>query len=136
MATTIQISNQTKEKLVELKGKLTYDEYINKMINQLHDGSNVNDIHEIRREQIALTLEHSNINGNPINEYDITFKKLNESEIGSIFEPAYSNNNYFTHQSAEIIFKDNFTVLLRVKTQSNTVKGEYVDFDLIHIHLF
>lgn len=34
MGTSIQLSNKTRDKLVELKGTLTYDEYINKMINQ------------------------------------------------------------------------------------------------------
>lgn len=136
MGTSIQLSNKTRDKLVELKGTLTYDEYINKMINQLHDGTNVNDISEIKRNPIAVTLEHCNLNGDIINEYNITFRKLNESKIGSIFEPKYSDNKYFTHQSAEIIFKDKDSVFLRVKTKAITVTGEYVDFDLIHIHLF
>lgn len=140
--TSITVTKDTREELNMIKGVgESYSDVIKELI-KLHAGVIVDNVKEVERPQVALELQNKGLGGNNASEvYEtthtlVTFKDLSESEVGDKFETEYLNYEYSIDEEAEVIFKDEDSVLLRLKTIQNLPEGHFEDMELIHVHLF
>ena len=141
--TTLSLKESTKEKLDSFKGENTYEKAIDKLLD-LAGGTLLDDIREIKRPQVAfeLTTILYSSNGDTVSSYSredngITFKELSQSEVGDKFySPDDMNNMYYYVERAEVIFKDENSVLVRVTCERQLPTSFTEDVNMLHISLF
>lgn len=140
--TGLTLRKETKEKLNEFKGDNSYEKAIDTLLD-LAGGTLLDDIKEIKRQQVAfeLTTILYSSNGDTISSYSredkgITFKELSQSEVGDKFYSPEMNNMYYYSEWAEIIFKDENSVLVRVTCERQLPTSFTEDVNMLHISLF
>ena len=141
--TTLSLKESTKEKLDSFKGENTYEKAIDKLLD-LAGGALLDDIREIKRPQVAfeLTTILYSSSGDTVSSYSredkgITFKELSQSEVGDKFySPDDMNNMYYYVERAEVIFKDENSVLVRVTCERQLPTSFTEDVNMLHISLF
>lgn len=142
MVTTIKLHDKTKEKLdiyKERNSNITYDDAIQSLLRKV-GGTIVDDIHEIKREQVAFSLDHNgyDADGNRIEftERHVTFSELEDSEVGDTFESEESNLVNQSNEIAEVMVKTDKDVFIRLCTIYENEDGVFEDYDMIHVVLF
>ena len=140
--TTIKIHTETKQKLDAYKASndnITYDDVIQSLLRKV-GGTIVDDVEEIKREQIAFSLAHNGFDadGNRIEftERHITFSELEDSEVGDTFESEESNLVNQRNEIAEVMMKTDKDVFIRLCTIYENEDGVFEDYDMIHVVLF
>lgn len=136
--TTIRITKSTKEKIDKMNNS---DMPISRFLDEFFEavgGYVKDDVVEISREPIALTLWQIDFD-NPENnrKRDITFQELRNARVRDEFyvDAPANSKNIVTHD-AEVIFKDDISVILRV-IKNETIKGESTfSTRLAHVGLF
>ena len=138
--TTVRIKKSSLEKIDKMKGDNgSVADVIEKLLETV-DGCNINDIIEVKRESVAIMLEYITFDGNSfktMQEYGITFQELRDGKVGDKFtanlNPA---DDTYMNDTAEIMFLDDRSVLVRVTEISKTNQGESSIVHLEHIDLF
>ena len=140
--TGLTLKKETKEKLNEFKGNDSYEKAIDKLLN-LAGGVIIDDIEEIKRPQIAFELLSIGYAGNEDNLKEqvmqntiVTFKELSQAKVRDKFYSPDINNMYYHSEWAEIIFKDENSVLIRVITEEELPNSSMEDISMLHISLF
>lgn len=104
------------------------------------NGKIIDDIQEIKRDPVAFKVEDLTFyDDGSIDEIrcrKVSFKELFISNVGDVFETEYGNNQYFSHEIAEIIFKDMDSAFVRVRSFGEDREGEWEDMKLLHIQFF
>lgn len=134
--TTIRVKNEVRDKLKAMQEgtDLTLSDIIDNCLAHV-EGTVVPDTENVYRETIAYDLQYSDENNSKV-KY-ISFRDVANSEVGDIFS---ANTNItakeYTNESAEVIFKDADSVILRltqtIVEEENTLKLN----NIIHISLF
>ena len=142
MVTTIKLHESTKEKLDAYKasnGNITYDDVIQSLLRKV-GGTIVDDVEEIKREQIAFVVAHNgyDADGNRIEftERPVTFSELENSKVGDTFESEESNLVNQRNEIAEVMMKTDKDVFIRLCTIYENDDGVFEDYDMIHVVLF
>lgn len=142
MVTTIKLHDKTKEKLDIYKSSndnITYDDVVCSLLRKV-GGTIVDDIHEIKREQVAFSLDHNgyDADGNRIEftERLVTFSELADSKVGDTFESEESNLVNQRNEIAEVVIKSDKDILIRLCTIYENEDGVFEDYDMIHVVLF
>lgn len=142
MVTTIKLHDKTKEKLDIYKASndnITYDDVVCSLLRKV-GGTIVDDIHEIKREQVAFSLDHNgyDADGNRIEftERLVTFSELADSKVGDTFESEESNLVNQRNEIAEVVIKSDKDILIRLCTIYENEDGVFEDYNMIHVVLF
>lgn len=139
---SIPVTKKIKEEIMKAKGDMTYNDFFKKILKE-KEGAIIDDINEVKRPQTAITIEYIGLGGNmdalhpyQTNEYHISFDDLKNSQVGDVFHVEDDNYEYYTEESAEVVFKDKDTCLLRVKIETNTPEAYRKEYEMVHIELF
>ena len=138
--TTVRIKKSSLEKIDKMKGDNgSVADVIEKLLETV-DGCNINDIIEVKRERVAIMLEYITFDGNSfktMQEYGITFQELRDGKVGDKFTANLNpTDDTYMNDTAEIMFLDDRSVLVRVTEISKTNQGESSIVHLEHIDLF
>ena len=134
--TTIRVSNNVAEKLREIRqgSDATLSDVIWNCLQHI-EGTVVNDTENVFREQVAYDLQYYDDNSSKA-KY-ISFRDCAKAQVGDIFN---ANNNItaeeYSNESAEVIFKDEDSVVLRLQQKVVEKDSERVFQNIIHISLF
>ena len=132
--TTVRIKKSSLEKINKMKGDNgSVADVVEKLLSNV-EGCNIDDILEVKRDSVAITLEYSIFDGNNFhlaNEYPITFQELKLSKVGETFtaNPKPNDDNYLL-DTAEVLFVDERSVLVRV---TETIKSRNRETSVVHI---
>lgn len=140
--TTIKLHESTKEKLDAYKasnGNITYDDVIQSLLRKV-GGVIVDDVHEIKREQVALFINATgyDADGNRI-EFEkrpITFLELANSKVGDTFESKEFNLVNEVREVAEVVMKTDVDVFIRIVSFNYSEEGVWEEYYLFHVVLF
>ena len=134
--TTIRVRNEVADKLrrIQQGTDLTLSDIIAQCIEHI-EGTVEEDTENIFREQIAYDLQYYDDNSSKV-KY-ISFRDCAKANVGDIFN---ANTNItaeeYSNEFAEVIFKDQDSVVLRL-TQTVIEKDNERRFNnIIHISLF
>ena len=134
--TTIRVRNEVAQKLRKMQEgtDLTLSDIIDNCLAHV-EGTVENDTENIFREQVAYDLQYYDDNSSKV-AY-VTFRDCQNCKVGDIFN---ANDNIttdeYSNESAEVIFKDEDSVILRL-TQTIVEKDNTRKFNnIIHISLF
>lgn len=139
--TTIRIKKSSLDKIEKLKGdNLTAADVVEKLLNTL-DGCTIDDIVEVKRDNVAILLEYTSFVNNKNlyvdQEYGITFQELKHSKVGDMFtanpDPA---DEFYMNETAEVLFVDGRSVLVRVTEIVKSEEGQSSMVHIEHIDLF
>lgn len=139
--TIIRIKKSSLDKIEKLKGdNLTAADVVEKLLNTL-DGCTIDDIVEVKRDNVAILLEYTSFVNNKNlyvdQEYGITFQELKHSKVGDMFtanpDPA---DEFYMNEVAEVLFVDDRSVLVRVTELVKSEDGESSMVHIEHIDLF
>ena len=134
--TTIRVKNEVADKLRKIQEGTdsTLSDIISQCISHI-EGTVEDDTENIYREQVAYDLQYYDADSSKV-KY-ITFRDCANSKVGDIFD---ANTNItseeYSNKFAEVIFKDQDSVVLRL-TQTVIEKDNERRFNkIIHISLF
>ena len=134
--TTIRVKNEVADKLRKIQEGTdsTLSDIISQCISHI-EGTVEDDTENVFREQVAYDLQYYDADSSKV-KY-VTFRDCAKCQIGDVFT---ANNNItaeeYTNESAEVIFKDQDSVVLRL-TQTVIEKDNERRFNkIIHISLF
>ena len=134
--TTIRVANNVAKKLREIQqgSDATLSDIIWNCLQHI-EGAVVDDTENIYREQVAYDLQYHDNDSSMIR--NVTFRECAGSQFGDVFS---ANNNItateYTNESAEVIFKDEDSVILRLQQKIVEKDSERVFQNIIHISLF
>ena len=133
---TVKIKKSSLEKINKMKGK---DDSVADVIESLLDkveGVRIDDVVEIKRDGVAILLKYESFDDDAKKEYGITFQEL---KLGNVGDKFYANpnpdNETYTNTTAEILFVDDRSVLVRVCEMIKTEDGETSVIHLEHVDL-
>ncbi|MBQ3407996.1 MAG: hypothetical protein IJH12_02175 [Clostridia bacterium] len=132
--TTVRIKKSSLEKINKMKGEHgSVADVVEKLLSSV-GGCSIDDILEINRDSVAITLEYLFFDGKSFhlaNEYYITFQELRLSKVGDTFtanqNPA---DDSYSLDTAEVLFVDERSVLVRV---TETLKSENQETSVVHM---
>lgn len=140
--TTIKIHTETKEKLDAYKasnGNITYDDVIQSLLRKV-GGTIVDDVEEIRREQVAFCLDANGYDADgdriEFSERPVTFRELEDSKVGDTFESEGYNLVNESHEVAEVVVKTDEDVFIRIITFHYKEDRVWEEYEMIHVVLF
>ena len=138
--TTVRIKKNSLEKINKMKGDdVSVADVIEKLLETV-DGCNINDIIEVKRESVAIMLEYITFDGNSfktMQEYGITFQELRDGKVGDRFTAKINpSDDRYMLDTAEILFIDGRSVIVRVEEISKTGRSESSLVHLEHVDLF
>ena len=117
--TTITISKETRDTLKKIKQETdyrTYDEIISDLLSAKQ--GYIKDYEVITAPKTAMVLNHIVLDDKGVQlqhyELPITYKQLKDASIGQYFTPNKTHAKYYTHEAAQVVWKDNDFVVLRV----------------------
>lgn len=101
----------------------------------------------IKRKQNALTLHYEGyINQNAKNktfdivnssELDITYNQLRKADVGDIFEPPLSADEYYSYEIAQVVYTDSELVVLKITTYTEMEwYWDGLDIRMVGVQLF
>ena len=131
---TVKIKKSSLEKINKMKGK---DDSVADVIELMLDeveGVRIDDVVEIKRDGVAILLKYESFDDDAKKEYGITFQEL---KLGNVGDKFYANlnpdNETYTNATAEILFVDDRSVLVRVCDVIKTEDGETSVIHLEHV---
>lgn len=117
--TTITVSKETRDTLKQVKEETdfrTYDEIITNLLSAKE--GYIKDYEIITAPKTAMVLNHIVLDSNGVQvqhyELPITYNQLKEAAIGQYFTPNKTHAKYYTHEAAQVVFKDSDFVVLRI----------------------
>ena len=129
----LKVSEDTHKKLMQIKRAGDYSS-IDDVLSHLIEGT-VNEYDVISREQTAITISYvgyGNVNiengsAEPFDETsrNITFLELYDSQVGDKFDVEPLNYTYYQEESAEVIFKEDNFIVLRISEYDSLVEYHY-----------
>ena len=138
--TTVRIKKSSLEKIDKMKGDSgSAADVIEKLLKTV-DGCNINDIIEVKRESVAIMLEYITFDGDSfktVQEYGITFQELRDGKVGDRFTAKINpSDDRYMVDTAEILYIDDRSVIVRVEEISKTGRSETSVVHLEHVDLF
>ena len=137
--TTIQISEDVKNKLLKIKEKknVKYNDIIEQML-ELYGGILMEDVIRIDRNKIALSLKYWEETSNNMRIRDITFQELRTAEIGTVFTAnMFPSEKNYSNSSAKLVFREDDVVILIIEEVFVGAKGDLkTAMNVIHVNLF
>lgn len=140
--TTIKLDASTKEKLDAYKAgndNITYDDVVCSLLRKV-GGTIVDDVEEIRREQVAFCLEANGYDADgdriEFSERPVTFRELEDSKVGDTFESEEYNLVNESHEVAEVVVKTDEDVFIRIITFHYKEDRVWEEYEMIHVVLF
>ena len=138
--TTVRIKKSSLEKIDKMKGDSgSAADVIEKLLKTV-DGCNINDIIEVKRESVAIMLEYITFDGDSfktMQEYGITFQELRDGKVGDRFTAKINpSDDRYMVDTAEILYIDDRSVIVRVEEISKTGRSETSVVHLEHVDLF
>ena len=138
--TTVRIKKSSLGKIDKMKGDNgSVADVIEKLLETV-DGCNIDDIIEVKRENVAILLEYIVFDGDSfktVQEYGVTFQDLRVGKVGDKF---YANptpkDNYYMNDIAEILYVDDRSVIVRVTEFTKAAQGDSSVVHLEHVDLF
>ena len=137
--TTVRIRKASLEKINKMKGEDgSVAEVIEKLLETV-DGCNIDDVIEVKRDNVAIPLEYTIFDKNDIKAsvFEVTFQDLRQSKVGDVFyaNPNPSDKKYM-NDIAEVLFVDARSALVRVTEIVKNGRNESSVTHLEHIDLF
>ena len=137
--TTVRIRKASLEKINKMKGADgSVADVIEKLLNTV-DGCNIDDVIEVKRDTVAITLEYTIFDKDNIKAsvFEVTFQDLRQSKVGDKFyaNPNPSDKKYM-NDIAEVLFVDGRSALVRVTEFVKNGRSETSVTHLEHIDLF
>ena len=138
--TTVRIKKSSLEKIDKMKGDSgSAADVIEKLLKTV-DGCNIDDIIEVKRESVAIMLEYITFEGDSfktMQEYGITFQELRDGKVGDRFTAKINpSDDRYMVDTAEILYIDDRSVIVRVEEISKTGRSETSVVHLEHVDLF
>ena len=138
--TTVRIKKDSLEKINKMKGEDgSVADVIGKLLDTV-DGCNIDDVIEVKRDTVAILLEYIVFDGDSfktVQEYGITFQELRDGKVGDRFTAKINPSDYkYMLDTAEILFVDDRSVIVRIEEISKTGKHESSMVHLAHVDLF
>ena len=138
--TTVRIKKSSLEKIDKMKGDSgSAADVIEKLLKTV-DGCNIDDIIEVKRESVAIMLEYITFDGDSfktMQEYGITFQELRDGKVGDRFTAKINpSDDRYMVDTAEILYIDDRSVIVRVEEISKTGRSETSVVHLEHVDLF
>lgn len=134
--TTIRVRNEVADKLRKIQQgtDLTLSDIINQCIEHI-EGTVEDDTENVFREQVAYDLQYYDADSSKVRY--VTFRDCQNCKVGDIFNANTDiTAEEYSTESAEVIFKDQDSVVLRL-TQTVIEKDNERRFNnIIHISLF
>ena len=137
--TTVRIRKASLEKINKMKGEDgSVAEVIENLLKTV-DGCNIDDVIEVKRDNVAIPLEYTIFDKNDIKAsvFEVTFQDLRQSKVGDKF---YANPNpsdkKFMNEVAEVLFVDGRSALVRVTEVSKSGRRVSSNIHLEHVDLF
>lgn len=129
----LKVSEETHGKLMQIKNAGDYSS-IDDVLSHLIKG-NVNEYDIISREQTAVTIsyvgygnvDYENRSAEPWDETsrNITFMELYDAHVGDKFNVEPLNYTYYQEESAEVIFKEDNFIVLKISEYDSLVEHHY-----------
>lgn len=117
--TTITVSKETRDTLKQIKEETdfrTYDEIITSLLSAKE--GYIKNYEVITTPKVALILNHIVLDGKGVQlkhyELEVTYKQLRDAAIGQYFTPNKTPARYYTHEAAQVVWKDKDFVVLRI----------------------
>ena len=137
--TTVRIRKASLEKINKMKGEDgSVAEVIENLLKTV-DGCNIDDVIEVKRDNVAIPLEYTIFDKNDIKAsvFEVTFQDLRQSKVGDVFyaNPNPSDKKYM-NDIAEVLFVDARSALVRVTEFVKNGRNESSATHLEHIDLF
>ena len=137
--TTVRIRKASLEKINKMKGEDgSVAEVIENLLKTV-DGCNIDDVIEVKRDNVAIPLEYTIFDKNDIKAsvFEVTFQDLRQSKVGDVFyaNPNPSDKKYM-NDIAEVLFVDARSALVRVTEIVKNGRNESSVTHLEHIDLF
>ena len=138
--TTVRIRKNSLEKINKMKGDDgSVADVIEKLLETV-DGCNINDVLEVKRDAVAILLEYIVFDGDSfktMQEYGITFQELRDGKVGDRFTAKINpSDDKYMLDTAEILFVDDRSVIVRVEEISKAGRSETSEVHLEHVDLF
>ena len=138
--TSIPVNKEIRNKIRELRDNGDYNGYedvLNDLI-QLKEGY-IKNYHTIKRPKVALEI-HSisfdeNGSGHRYDTREIYFNDLKESTVGTVFSPTKPESDYYSIETAEILYKNNDFVALGIREITESDHHEKF-YTLLGVELF
>ena len=117
--TSITLSKENRDKLKKIKEENDFNTY-NEVITNLLSAKQglIKEYEIIEAPKTALILEHLILGADGVqlkrNTKEITYKELKSASIGQRYYPTKENAKYYYWQSAEVVFKTDDLVVLRL----------------------
>ena len=129
--TTIPISKETRDLLIDLKGKKSYDDFICECIDK--SGVDI-PVDEVGGDRVALSIVCEDRVFNTGGDYQITFSEVKNSEVGKLFTvPFEIKGRFFYKETAKVLFVDDVSAVVRVNCKDVTSNYNSEDSKLVHI---
>ena len=138
--TTVRIRKGSLEKINKMKGDDgSVADVIEKLLDMV-DGTKIDDVVEVKRESVAILLEYIVFDGDSfktVQEYGITFQELRDAKVGDRFTAQiYPTDDTYMLDTAEILFVDDRSVIVRVEEFSKAGRSVTSVVHLEHVDLF
>ncbi|WP_296874585.1 hypothetical protein [uncultured Methanobrevibacter sp.] len=138
--TTVRIKKDSLEKINKMKGENgSVADVIEKLLGSV-EGCSIEDVVEVSRESVAITLEYTSFGRNTFNtkqEFGITFQQLKTGKVGDEFTANPNpEDEYYMNDTARILYVDDRSVLVRVTEYVKAEEGENSFVHIEHIDLF
>lgn len=132
--TAIKITGKLKKRLDEMKHgrKISY----NQVIEDLLDGNSYKFEEETveKTGKIAFSVSYFSYDREELETYDVSFFELQNADVGMRFSADHVyNDRYFYEETAEILFKDDISAVVRVTLLDRTTRSEIIDAKLYQI---
>ena len=116
--TTITVSKETRDTLKQIKEETeyrTYDEIISNLLSAKE--GYIKDFEIITTPKVAFVLNHTILDNKGVqlqnHELPVTYKQLRDASMGQYFTPNKTHAKYYTHEAAQVVWKDIDFVVLR-----------------------
>ena len=145
MTRQIKVSDTVHENLNIVK-KVNKCGSFDDTIRQMMQGCTT-ELQVIKRQQSALTLYYEGyINQDAENktfdivnssELDITYAQLRKADVGDIFEPPLSDDEYYSYEIAQVVYTDSELVVLKITTYTEMEwYWDGLDIRMVGVQLF
>ena len=134
--TTIQITNELKDKLTAIKKKngKKYNDIIEDLLYNM--GSEVDDVITLEREAVAFSLKYWN-NQDDYKIFEVTYKYLKGLSVGDIITVCDNPvGDEWVNSSAQVIYHNGEDVILMVEEISNNHDNVNCIKSVVHVKLF
>ena len=129
--TTIPISKETRDLLIDLKGAYSYDDFICECIAK--SGASL-PVDEVGGDRVAFSILCKDSVFDKLEEYQVTFSEIKKAKTGDVFTVSFEpEGRYYYKEVAEVLFVDDVSAVVRIRCTDVTSQYSSEDSKLIHI---